>query len=330
MGEAQQALNGEDNDFKETATDLGLLAGESVAWMGKNFAVAAPVASVFSYAGANREANRGITNMVDAYRDIVAADLNIDPLQVNEAALRKSAEHHDTLKEAVEAYDNSRTDRPIESFAGAGAAVASTAGIGALASAGALGLGAATGGASLLLTLPAGFAASWLGEKAAAGILNNEDAEQTAHGYVTATLKPKLESGQGLSSVDIFTAYVEMDDRLAQQLKTTTGDDWQDLEPKEQAAAMLQNHPKMAQICAQEAYLCNTGALTPEMVLFATPDQIQQTMTPALQVQHSVPAQVGTMPQHMRMQAANDAPLPQIATQGAEVTSMMEHQRQRG
>ncbi len=336
--QAGQAAN-DDEDNKDMMTDLAVAGGEMAAWALPKVGIAAPVATAFSAFGAGRAADKGVEGMVNAYREIIAADLNIHPSQVNEAALRKSAEHLEPLKDALEAYDDTRTDRPLESLAGAGAAGAaalSFASSGAAVAAG--GAAVATGGTSLLITLPVGFAASWLGEKAASGLLGSKDVEDTAHGYVQETLKPKLESGQGLSSVDIFSAYVKMDDQLAQQIETSAGDNWDDLDTTEKASTLLKNHPKMARICAQEAYLCNTGALTPEMVLFAEPAQIEQTMQiaqqrPQMHVQKSYPAQVGMMPQAvMNQQATNQPmhpPMPQIMTSGAQVQPMMLQQVQR-
>ncbi len=309
---AQQKLQAEQARSGSGVVDAGLFVGEQAAWMtGHGTAVGGGASTVISAIGSNITANRNIESMIEAYRPQISAATGVPMGQVTETELRVYAENNEVLKEALDVFDESKYKTPISSLASA------TAGIGALALTVAPTVaGVATASAVIpggaLVGLPLSLVASWLAGKTTSGLIGVKDQAETSYVKVKA-LNEKLAGGNYLNAADIFDVYVAMDKNLAAQVEESTGKPWADLDEDAKAKYLSEKTPDMLAVSSQEAYLVNSGAITPEQVLFTTPEeigrsmQVQTPIQPRMQVTQAVTAAVGDIPANNPQIAANNS-----------------------
>ncbi len=255
VGLNYQAKDGDTiKDVALTAGDLGggLLVNGSAA-LGKAAGPAGAVLSAgFSTVRGNMEAHRDIDSLLELYKEKVSLQLGKPAEQVSEKDLRAVAGRYPEyrgLRNALETIDARHAKTPVRSLVGASAALAG----------GAVGAIAGGGFASLATGMAGSVAASAAADKMFMAVTG--DGEEHSAYVKLKDLEAKVQSGEGVSAMDMFAYHVSQDEGLARQIETRMGDRFDDLSDEKKARAMLRDHPMESKLAEFEAYLMNTGQL---------------------------------------------------------------------
>lgn len=292
----------------ETIADMAIMAGD----VGSNLALgtvaknAGPIGSAvsagFNLVGTSVKNSREIEQLLTLYRNTVAAQMGIAPEQVNEQDLRAAANQfpeNKSLREELEQLDTRAVHNPVRALVTGTAAVLG-GGAGALVGLPAAGVGGIATG------LAGSVAASSAADKMMDGIIGKEEATPFT---TLQQIEAKLQSGQGVSAVDMFAFHVAADKDLAVQIEGHMGDRFQDLPEEKQTRAMLRDHPALTELCKFEAYLINNKALPPASLM----DERMQ---------------MAVRQQFEQMQAAMQQPTMRVQAQGSEVARLLQHPSQ--
>lgn len=263
-----------ESGMTDTALQFGEMGANMVAQSSKLLGpvglVAAPAAVALNAVNSGREANRGMEGLQEQFRDQVAAQLGIDPSQVNEEALRKAAEKNPVLKQSIDAFDGMRTVSPMKATASLGTGIGSFA-LGTMLAA-PLGFAAPIGG------MAASYLASTLCDKAADSLAANAGVvppENTACGKI-AGINAKLQAGEHISSRDVFKVFAKVDPELGKLIEDRAGTDADNVNAVQLQHIMEKYHPNLAKSCQYLAEKINSCERKPEILAFINPKDLVQ------------------------------------------------------
>lgn len=262
---ANQAAQG--TDWKGMAYG----AAANGAWMGSKVlgSAVAPVAAVFTIAGANHEAHKNVKEVLEQYRAVLAERLNIAPEAVDETAMRtlleESPDEFPAIRQALGLIDKKQTDTPWISMAAGGTGVAAFAAGTAV--------GAPLGPLAPLVGIGAAIAAPWCVEKAGGAILGASNLDDSAHAAIKA-INEKWSRGEQVSPLEIFTLFARMDSGFRESISERTGKDILSMNEQEQIEFITRDEPKLGQASAQIAYLLNARIMMPSQLAGVNPRQL--------------------------------------------------------
>lgn len=242
----------------DTYTDIGL----TVADAGANLAsgtlgkVGGPVSVVasgaFNIAGNALHHERDIEKLLEVYRDTVSAQLGVPAAAVNEADLRVAASkfpENKALLQAFEHMDEQSVNAPVRSIVSGAAALVGGA------------AGALAGGG--IASMATGLAGSMAASRAADGVMDSVLGKENNNTVFAALQQAdaNLQSGKGVSAMDMFLFHVAADSKLAAQIEGHMGDRFEDLPQEKKTRTMLRDHPILTELCKYEAYLLNSKSI---------------------------------------------------------------------
>lgn len=258
-----------------------------------------------------RDRKDAMVQMVQMYTPVIAEQMEeklgrpVLKEEINEDALRLVAKDNKVIAEALQAYDDGVTTKPLISgvSAGAGAVAGSTAGAALLTAAG---LANPAGWAVLAAGAAASIATGIVTGKALNTLVKPEDIKDTVHGKILE-LKEKADSGQGLSAKDVFSLHARMNGNIQTRMNDKFGErDFDKLSEDKQIQVMAEYKNEMP-LMQQEAFLINNGYLRAEMAAFVPLNAVAASMVPTRLPEAALPM---------------TPPVMQIETSGAQVAYM--------
>ncbi len=248
------ARAGTDGELYTDLTLTGLDAAGGIAVGARSAGAAgAAVSGAVNVVSTTLHNNRTEQQLLDLYRDTVASQLGMAPEQVSVDNLREAAERfaeNKALRAEFAAMDEKSVTSPVR------AAITSVAAL----AGGAAGALAGGGIASMATGLAGSMAAGSAAGKALDAIMG-KDGELTPFGALQQA-DAKLQSGEGVSAMDMFQFHVASDPDLARHIEGHMGERFQDLSDEKKSRTMLRDHPMLTELCKYEAYLLNSKSIS--------------------------------------------------------------------